>query len=190
MRARRYGFAALLLLIVCTVDPRPAAAQASPTATGPGSSLRLGGGVAGYHIEYGQRQLGGAQTWVDVNPYWRYGVEGEVRWLRYNQDLGTHATTYLAGPRISLLPTRAEPYVKVLAGSGHFDYPYDYARGNYLVVAAGAGLDLHLGSRLQVRVIDIEYQRWPKFSFGTMPSYGLSAGISYTIRRSETWRVR
>ncbi len=178
-----------VLLIAGLLFARYAAAQALPTATGPGSSVRIGGGVADYHIQYGQRWLGGAQGWVDANTFWRFGIEAEGRWLRYNQDLGTHETTYLIGPRVSLLPSPVEPYIKLLAGSAHFAFPYNYARGNYLVVAGGAGVDLHVGQRLQIRVIDIEYQQLPKFTFGTASSYGVSAGISYTVHRGASWYV-
>jgi len=190
MRAPGHRFCAAILLAMSVIYGRVLVAQAVPTAIGPGSSIRVGGGVSAYHLDYGQRWLGGAHGWVDVNPTWRIGIEGEARRLRYNQDLNTHATTYLVGPRISLLPTPIEPYVKVLAGSGRFSFPYNYARGNYLVVAAGGGVDLHLGDRVQVRLIDVEYQRWPQFTFGSMAPYGISAGVSYAIHRGETWYVR
>ena len=163
-----------------------AGAQASPTATGPGGYLVLGVGASAYHIEYGQRTLGGLQGWVDFKPIPRLSLEGEVRRLDRNEDLGTHATTFLLGPRFSRQRRGIEPYGKVLAGSGHFVFPYSYATGNYFVVSGGGGVDVHLGNRLRVRVVDFEYQRWPRFSFGSMPSYGVSAGISYTFYKSET----
>lgn len=186
----RYQLATCFFIAAYVLLSSSALAQAAPTAIGPGSSVRLGYGISGYHVEYGQRRLGGAQGWVDANPLWWVGLELEARRLRYSQDLGTHADTYLAGPRISLLPAPVEPYVKLLAGSGRFTFPYNYAFGNYLVVAAGGGVDFHIGNRLQLRIIDIEYQRWPKFTFGSMPSYGISAGLSYSIHRSSTWSVR
>lgn len=181
---------AFVLLAASRPLLRHAGAQALPTATGPGSMLAIGVGASAYRLDYGQRWLGGVEGWVDYTPLLHFGVEAEARSLLFNEDLGTHATTLLAGPRVPLFRYPIEPYVKALAGSGHFVFPYNYARGNYLVVAAGGGIDLHVGDRLQVRVIDVEYQRWPKFTFGGMPSYGISAGISYTLHRSPTWWVR
>ena len=167
-----------------------AGAQAVPTATGPGAYLTLGVGASIYHVDYGQRQLGGLEGWVDYKPVSIFGIEAEVRQLDRNEDLGTHATTFLAGPRISRPRRGFEPYLKALAGSGHFVFPYNYARGNYLVVAAGGGVDINLGDRLRIRAIDLEYQRWPQFTFGSMSPYGVSAGISYALHRSETWSSR
>ena len=181
---------AVVLALLSSVASAVAGAQALPTATGPGTSIQVGGGVSGYHLEYGQRWLGGVQGWVDYNPLLRFGIEGEARWLRYNQDLGTHAATYLVGPRFLLHRGHIEPYAKVLAGSGRFAFPYGYAHGDYFVVAGGGGVDLRLTPRLYIRVVDVEYQQWPKFTYGSMPSYGASAGISYVIHRGETWRSR
>ena len=172
------------LLGLCAVGR--AVAQASPTATGPGTSIRIGGGVSGFEADYGKRTLGGAVAWTDVNPIWRVGVEGEARWLRLHEDEQTSETTYLVGPRVSIFPGKIEPYVKAMVGAGMFSYPFGYGHGTYLAVAAGAGVDLHLGNRWRVRAIDVEYQRWPEFTFGALSPYGVSAGISYTIVHGGT----
>ena len=188
---RRSWSVSRILAVICLAVASPVLfAQALPTATGPGSYVSVGAGVSGYHLEYGERWLGAPEGWVDANMTWRLGLEGEVRSLRYNQDLGTHANTYLAGPRLSLLPGRLEPYVKVLAGTTHFHFPYSYAHGTYFAYAGGGGLDVHLSDRLQVRLLDVEYQRWPGFTFGPTASYGVSAGISFTLHRSVTRYVR
>jgi hypothetical protein len=69
----------------------------------------------------------------------------------------------------------------LLSGGGRFDFPYGYAHGNYFVVAPGAGLDLRLGQKVRVRLIDMEYQVWPGFSIGSLHPYGISAGISFQL---------
>jgi hypothetical protein len=54
--------------------------------------------------------------------------------------------------------------------------------GSYFVVAPAAGLDWHLHeSRWNVRVLDFEYQLWPRFTYGELHPYGLSAGISFEV---------
>jgi hypothetical protein len=73
------------------------------------------------------------------------------------------------------------PFVKVLAGIGHFEFPYRYATGNYFVIAPGAGVDFALNRRLKVRVVQLEYQSWPQFTYGNLHSYGISSGISVRI---------
>ena len=185
----RCGIAPSLLFAALMVNPSKVKAQALPTATGPASTLQMGVGLSGYHIDYGQRWLGGPVVWLNYNPLLHLGVEGEARFLRYNQDLGVHGSTLLAGPRITLHRGSTEPYIKVMAGSGRLTFPYSYAHGSFFVVAAGGGVDACFGERVRIRVIDVTYQRWPQFSFGRMTSYGASAGISLVLRRGETWRT-
>jgi hypothetical protein len=38
-----------------------------------------------------------------------------------------------------------------------------------------------LGSNLKIRLIDVEYQQWLQFTFGTIVPYGISFGISYRV---------
>ncbi len=188
MTLRHGGACAVLLSLAVLLSGSRVTAQALPTATGPASTLDVGAGLSGYHIDYGQRWLGGPFLWVNYNPVLHLGLEGEARFLRYNQDLGVHASTLLAGPRFILHRGPTEPYFKVLAGAGRLAFPFAYAHGTYFVVAGGGGVDVRIGSRVKLRAIDVTYQQWPKFSFGTMTSYGASAGISVTLRRGETWR--
>lgn len=190
MRFHRSSTLVSFVLAAAALLSRRASAQASPTATGPGQSIAIGVAASAYHIEYGQRWLAGPQAWIDYNPLLHLGVEGEIRRLDRNEDLGTHASTLLVGPRVPLFRGGTGPYIKVLAGSGQFHFPYRYAQGNYLVVAGGGGVDVRLGNHLQVRVLDVEYQRWPEFTFGSMSSFGISTGISYTGKIGQTWWVK
>lgn len=171
-----FAFAILFL-------PRAGWAQAAPTEIGPGSYFAVGGTASLFQAAYGQRELGGVAVYADANMTWRYGLEGEARWLNQNEDPATHAheTTYLVGPRYSFRDGGIAPYAKLLAGAGIFSFPYNYAQGNYLVVAPGAGVDLKVGKRIRLRLIDVEYQVWPQFSFGEIHPYGVSFGLSYRI---------
>lgn len=187
---RQNALRSLFTIVLIMACSGAAVGQALPTATGPGSSLRVGGGISDYKVNYGQLWIGGGQLWVDANLYWRIGVEGEARWPRSRRDAnGPQERTYLAGPRLSLSPGRVEPYVKALAGRGTFIFPFHYATGSYLVLAGGGGLDLHRG-RWQVRAVDVEYQVWPQFTYGRLGQYGISAGVSYTLLRGATKWVR
>lgn len=165
-------------------------AQAIPAGVGPGKYVRVGVGYSDYHIEYGQRYLQGWNGWVDANPTWRWGAEFEARRLRKNTDLNVYTDTYLMGPRVTLLSGAIAPYVKGLVGVAKFNFPYNYARGSYGVYGAGAGLDLHVADRVHIRVVDVEWQKWPQFTFGEMKSYGISAGVSFTFYRGTSWRVQ
>ena len=69
----------VLLLIFARTQ---ANAQAVSTATGPGSTIVVGGGASLFNSPYGQRDLGGGFIFADIQPHWRFGVELEARYLR------------------------------------------------------------------------------------------------------------
>ena len=86
----------------------------------------------------------------------------------------------LAGPRFNLMTRSVRPYVKGLAGVGHFNFPFGYANGNYFVAAPGGGVEWH-HKRFAVKVVDVEYQMWPQFSYGAIHPYGISTGITFRL---------
>lgn len=159
-----------------------ARAQNIPTAIGPGSYVAVGGEVSAFQVDYGQRVLGGAVLFADVNPTWRIGFEAEARYLRFNQFEDVTESTYLAGPRVMLRPGPLRPYVKFLVGAGNIHLPFHYAQGTFLCYAPAAGVDYIVNDRVTVRVLDFEYQLWPDFApYGELHPYGLSAGISFRL---------
>lgn len=155
--------------------------QASPTATGPGMYLAVGGMVSLFEGDYGQRKITGNALYVDANLYRCYGLETEIRRLRYSDSSGMNQTTFLAGPRVSFRSHGIVPYAKMLVGAGVFNFPYHDGHGSYLVLAPGAGLDWNMGRKIRLRLIDVEYQDWTRFTFGPEHPYGASIGISYQI---------
>jgi hypothetical protein len=166
-----------------------AAAQATATATSSGVSLHAGGGYSYFQADYGKRALGGYTIFADYNRTPRWGIEFQVRALRFNQEFGTHQTTLLIGPRYVYRRPRYQAYAKLLVGEGLFHFPYNYAEGTYFVLAPGGGIDVPVGrSRFTVRAAEIEYQSWPQFSFGGLSPYGFSAGFSYRILHSAQGR--
>jgi opacity protein-like surface antigen len=169
------------VLILLGIGGREARAQALPAATGPGSFVSVGGGVSTFQADYGQRVLGGGFAFVDAHPTWRYGLEGEARYLRFHTDEDVTQTTYLGGFHVYIRPQKFRPYVKFLAGMGRLDFPFHYARGTYFAMAPGAGIDYMVSDRVTIRAVDFEYQAWPQFTYGTLHPYGVSAGISFRL---------
>jgi hypothetical protein len=160
-----------------------AVAQAVPTATGPGATIFAGGGASLFYSPYGQRNLGGAHVFVDVQPHWRVGVEAEARFVRLHNSEQISEKDYLAGPRVLIRSGRCRPYAKFLIGDGHIELPFHYAHGDFLALTPGAGLDLEVNDYITVRAIDIEYQLWRAFPFGNMRPYGISTGVSIRLTR-------
>ena len=179
------GFRGVMAILACAAAclalQRTAVAQSVPPGDQGGLTLSVGGMASGYYLGYGQTKLLGATAFVDADTRRRLGFEAEARWLEYHQTANIHAETYTAGPRFSLDYGRLQPYVKGLVGIGQFNFPYNYATGNYLVIAPGGGVDYRLTHRIRIRAIDFEYQIWPQFTYGLMSSYGLSTGIRYRI---------
>jgi hypothetical protein len=169
------------VIVIACFAARQSHGQALPTATGPGSYTSIGVTGSFFKVNYGQRSVGGVGLYVDSNLYLKTGVEFQAQSLRFNQESGIRETTYLIGPRYSIHEFGLVPYVKVLAGVGMFTFPYGYGKGNYFVLSPAAGLDYDLNSRIKLRLINIEYQDWPQFSFGNLHPYGANAGISFRV---------
>jgi hypothetical protein len=156
--------------------------QAVAAASASGVSIHAGGGYSNFQADYGKRRLGGYMIFADYDRTPRWGLEFEARMLRFNQEFGTHQTTYLLGPRYIYRKPHYTAYAKLLVGNGRFHFPYNYADGSYFVLAPGGGVDIPLGeSRYSIRAADIEYQSWPNFTFGGLNPWGYSGGFSVRI---------
>ena len=176
----------LPILIGLYVICQTMTAQNIATAKGPGSYTAVGGGVSDLQSDYGQRTIYGGVLFADINPTWRFGVEGEARYLRFNTFEGVTETNYLVGPRVMLKPGPFRPYVKFLVGAGKITLPMRYAHGTFFSYAPGGGMDYIVGDRVTLRVIDFEYQLWPGFSsYGELRPYGISTGISFRLNAAE-----
>lgn len=188
----KYLHAALALIAALAYATPKASAQARPAAAGPDTYVAVGGGVSAFQADYGQRVLGGGVVYADVNPTWRYGFEGEARYLRLHTDEDVTETNYLAGVRVALKPWGFQPYAKLLVGAGRISLPFHYGEGTYLTFAPGGGVDYSISDRLSVRVIDFEYQIWPDFSYGPLRPYGISAGLKFRLNgvpdSPDSWR--
>jgi len=169
------------VILTCLSCLRSGSAQALPTATAPGAYISVGGTVSFFRSGYGSQGVNGAGFYVDINPIRAAGIEAESRWMGQSKMSKVAESTYLIGPRVQFRRGSYTPYVKSLVGLGYFNYPYESAQGRYFVIAPGAGVDLMLGQNLKIRLIDIEYQEWPQFTFGTISPYGVSFGFSYRV---------
>lgn len=180
-RARLFHFFLCTgLAVLLLAGGRSAPAQSRESATAGNVFVWVGGGASGYYLQYGETKNLGITAYVDADSIRRFGFEAEGRWLEFHQENNIHAETYLAGPRFHFNVGRCQPYVKVLAGLGKFNFPFNYAHGSYFVVGGGGGLDYRLSRRWGARA-DFEYQNWPQFTFGAMSSGGVTVGLRWRI---------
>ena len=92
--------------------------------------------------------------------------------------------TFLVGPRFSVIKEdRANIYVKVMGGVGHFDYQKGiYANPHvesYGVLAFGAGIEYRISRYLNLRAVDLEFQKWPGFQPSGITPVVASTGLAY-----------
>jgi hypothetical protein len=121
-------------------------------------------------------RLYGTGTYVDAHFSRWVNLEGEARWLTFNEYLGIDEKTYLIGPRVPIGTFhKFTPYGKVLFGLGGGSF----LTGHSFVMAYGGGLDYRLTKHFTIRCFDFEYQQWQVTP--TLWPYGGSAGISYKI---------
>ena len=170
-----------ILLVLFLASPHRSSAQVVPSADAGGLNLSAGATGSGYYLQYGERKMLGVTGFVDLDTRRRLGIEGEARWLVLHQTADVHVATYAIGPRYHVNMGRFQPYAKALVGIGQFNFPYNYAHGNYLIIAPGGGVDYRLNRRIYLRLADVEYQYWPQFDFGAMTSVGVSTGIRVRI---------
>lgn len=172
----------LMLIAFCMLVPVSLEAQVTESAEQGGLVLSAGGAFSGYYLGFGQRKMMGPTAFVDFGSRSPLTFEAEARWLDLNELANVHTTTYLGGPRYSFRPrARLMPYAKVLVGDGEFSFAYNLAHGSYFVVAPGAGLEYQLNRRVYFRLIDAEYQYWSQFTYGSLPTYGVSTGLRIRI---------
>jgi hypothetical protein len=170
-----------VLLFVGLGAARIAAAQVVYTGDRGGYSLSAGVTASGYQVQYGQEKLAGFAGVVDLDTQRRIGIEAEGRWLMYNSPDQTQVKTWMGGARYHFARGKFQIYGKGLIGIGQFTFPYNYAQGNYLVIAPGAGVDYRWKRRISFRLADFEYQVWPQFTYGSMASLGVNVGVQYHI---------
>jgi len=175
-----------LLLVLSLAALGKCFCQAAPAVIGPLETIAVGGSFSAYRVNYGDRLLLGAAIFVDASYNQHYAIEAEGRWLWLRQRDGVRDSTYLIGPRFPLHGVgderrRFRPYVKLLVGVAQFRYPYHYATGEYFVLAPGGGVDYRLNPRIRVRLVDVEYQCWPQFTYGSLSSLGVSSGLRFRL---------
>jgi len=175
---------AVFITILCSVAlcvARTAQAQVVFSGDKGGITLTAGATATGYAVQYGQQKLLGVSAVVDLDTRRRFGFEAETQWLLFHQTNQLHLDTFLAGGRYHHSFGKFQVYGKGLVGVGQFYFPYNYAQGNYLVIAPGGGVDYRWKRKISFRMADAEYQVWPQFTFGNMSNVSVSAGVLYHI---------
>jgi hypothetical protein len=194
---KRTTLASILALVSILFAAGAARAQVVPSATRGHISLTAGGLASVFQPDYAccavaataPNRLYGVGAFVDVRFTRWVQVEGEGRWLRFNEFNEVDQDNYLVGPRLPIHHFRflgATPYVKVLAGMGRMTFGGNLGFGRYADIAYGGGVDFRLTKRFIARG-DFEYQQWPRWpnipgiANTTLLPYGASVGVGYRV---------
>jgi len=180
---RRSAFVFLLFLFL-GFAARSAGAQAVESADTGTFSVSVGGMASGFDPGQGHNVLIGAGTYVDVHFTHWVQLEGEARWLRWNQYYGLHEDHYLIGPRVPVMRIggKTQVYGKAMFGLGKETFPFGYGYGSFSALAFGGSMDYRMSRRVTLRAIDFEWQYWPKWlNNKSLYPYGISAGVAYRV---------
>ena len=114
-------------------------------------------------------------------------IEGDARWLPWNDYPQTSERTLLIGPRYIIHRFgKFEPYAKFLVGDGNIKYPYAVGSDSYFTLAPGGGVNFRLSRRFTVRA-EYEYQIWLNSpGFTNVPGHalhpnGINVGAAYRV---------
>jgi hypothetical protein len=156
-------------------------AQAAPTAIR-NTGLQVGVGYSFAGPDYAQRKIQGYSIYGTFDFTRHLGIEGDVHRINVITPTDIGENSYLLGPRYVLHFGRLHPYVKGLLGLGFFQTDYDIKPNtnfSYKIYAFGGGLDYNARRRLNIRVVDFEYQRWPGFNAEGLSPYIFTFGAAY-----------
>ncbi|HUY94652.1 MAG TPA: outer membrane beta-barrel protein [Terracidiphilus sp.] len=175
-----------LVIVLLLAAASLAAAQAVPDAEKGRASLWAGAGYSRFQPDFGPNTMGGVTGFASLN-LGRWGVDANLRFLRFNSFHGETQTHYLAGPRYFLFPMgRLKPFAGLLFGVGTIHYPFEIGNGSYFAYAPYGGAEFRLTHRVALRA-DYEYQFWPAApGIAGEPNHGLTPS-GLTI--GAAWRV-
>lgn len=164
-----------------------ASAQALPTATR-NDTIQAGVAAMTLNTDYTTRNTAGLMVFADYDILHLFhldaGLEGEARFggLYSPDDIGENS--YLVGPRISYRRRRLKLYGKFMVGRGTIfhDAPNNNNSSSFKMIAVGGGLEYRVKQHFNLRVIDVEEQRWPHFPTDGLTPLAISAGVAYIIR--------
>ncbi len=149
------------------------AAQAIPAASKT-LTAQVGGGFSIARSGFGYNYIKGFTAYGDVDYHQWIGVEANLHLVNVwtPDDIGE--TSIVVGPRVTFLhgdfngrPRFVNVYAKFQGGLGFFQYQaemYQPLTNRYRMLAYGGGIEFHVSRHLNVRPIELEYQRWPSYS--------------------------
>ncbi len=152
---------AVVLLLTAGISARSVAAQALPTATRAGD-LQIGGTFSLAKPDYTTDTFKGFGFYTTFDFKEHFGIDAEFHQVNRPSPSTIYERTYEVGGRYVRHYNIFNPYVKLMYGRGVFNYEADVANLAYNLGIGGAGVDVNVTRRINVRA-DYEYQQWFNF---------------------------
>ncbi len=154
--------------------------QAIPSASSR-VSLQIGVGGTDAFPDYGEHSIRGITAYGDLNFFNHFGLEADLHQVSLDDPEDFGQNSFVVGPRFIFPVTRFAPYLKAFVGRGLFTTPGSRSNQNSMVYGGGGGLDLAATRHFNIRVFDVEVQRWPGFFPQTLTPIVATVGIAYVI---------
>ncbi|HEX4156289.1 MAG TPA: outer membrane beta-barrel protein [Acidobacteriaceae bacterium] len=177
------------LAAVTAVSLPPALhAQATAAATR-GGMAQVGVAYTTSNQDEFKQRLQGVTIYGTFDLNNNFGLEGDVHMMSILKSYYSYTeSSYDVGLRYVRHYRSFSPYAKGLIGFGHSQTPSPNeiyggnTPGTYMLFALGGGLDYGLTNKINIRIVDFEYQRWPNFPPHGLTPAPVSFGIAYRLR--------
>lgn len=170
-------FSPVLLLFLVASSPAQAIFAGTETAR-----IQAGAGGMYLNTDYSGFKNDGLAFWGDYDFNGFIGLEADAHLggLIAPGDIGENS--YLVGPRLMYRRRRATGYGKLMVGRATITDQALNQSSSFNVYAYGGGLEYKVSRKWNVRVVDVELQRWPNFRPSAISPLSLTIGLSYIIR--------
>lgn len=159
-------------------------AQALPAAAR-SARVQIGVGASFAKPDFTDATIKGISLYGSIDVGKHIGIDGEVHDMKLFTPRDVGESSYLLGLRYGIPEKRFYPYAKVLAGLGSFSFQKGYFPRNsastHKIYALGAGLDYSASRRINIRVIDLEFQRWPGYGPHGLTPLVATFGLAYAF---------
>jgi|HubBroStandDraft_5_1064220.scaffolds.fasta_scaffold407153_1 hypothetical protein len=168
--------AASLLVLVPSLR-----AQADYTAT-KNSRIQAGAGFMYLQPQYVNSNIEGISAWADYD-FWKFlGAEVSVHLGNVITPADINENSYAVGPRFIYHRRKFTGYAKILFGRATISNTDLNTSSSYNIYSFGGGLEYKITRRINIRVVDFDYQQWPNFEPSTLTPLAVTIGASYIIR--------
>ena len=167
--------AASLALLVPTLS-----AQAVYTAETK-SSFQAGAGYLILNNDYTTHYNEGITVYGDYDYNHFIGAEVDLHFGGINTPDDIGENSYLVGPRVSYHRYGGDIYGKILFGRGTITNQDYNTSSSFNVYAFGGGVEYRVKRHYNIRLIDLEEEKWPNFEPHTLSPIAITIGAAYVI---------